>query len=248
MFLGQEVERNVLVCQEKEMRVYYQQAGGVRRGDLEFSFILDTPGNCLEALSLPAEIQQAADAIVGSCVWNECETGPQALSRGAVRQSEGENRMAVPDNLDFLFVICAFLFQIVLIVHFALRKWRFPLALRYGPLVYALGLPAAAVSVLLLLGGKEWSFWLGGFLYLAWAIFGYTVEYLLRIEWRNSRRWAIFASYILLYLATVMFYWWPLALIGKPLWAAYAALFVISTVLNATSHHPAGPPQARATG
>jgi hypothetical protein len=121
-------------------------------------------------------------------------------------------------------------------VHFALRRWRFEFALSYGWIVYALGIPLAGVSVLLLLGGKTWSMWLGGFLYLAWAIFGYVVEYVKKVEWRNSIRAGILVPYILLYLATIMFYWFPLALIAKPLWYAYAVLFVASTILNVTSH------------
>ena len=51
------------------------------------------------------------------------------------------------DNLETLFVVTAFLFQIVLIIHFALRKWRFHLVVRYGWIVYALSVPAATVSV-----------------------------------------------------------------------------------------------------
>ena len=51
------------------------------------------------------------------------------------------------DNLEILFVASALLFQIVLIIHFALRKWRFNLAMRYGWIVYGLSIPAAAVSV-----------------------------------------------------------------------------------------------------
>lgn len=143
------------------------------------------------------------------------------------------------DSLDTLYVVTALVFQVVLVIHFALRKWRFHLAMRYGPLVYALGIPAAVVSVLLLLGGKSWSLWLGGFIYLIWALFGYTVEYIKGIEWRSPIRWAIFGPYILLYLATAMFYWWPLALVSKPLWYVCAALFVASTILNATSHRKA---------
>jgi hypothetical protein len=42
--------------------------------------------------------------------------------------------------------------------------------------------------------------------------------------------------YVLLYLGTVMFYWWPLGLLSRPLWIAYAVLFVIGTGLNVTSH------------
>jgi hypothetical protein len=120
------------------------------------------------------------------------------------------------------------------IIQFALRKWRLR---SYAPwaLVYALSL-AAAVSLIPWAGGKPWTLWLGGFLYLFWAVYGYTVEYIKRIEWRSPMRWPVGGPYLLLYLATVMFYWWPLALIYKPLWYAYGGLFVISTVLNVSSH------------
>jgi hypothetical protein len=143
------------------------------------------------------------------------------------------------DNLEVLFVITAFLFQIVLIVHFGLRRWRFETAMRLGPLVYALSLPAVAASLILWAGGKSWEFWLGGLLYFAWAIYGYVVEYVRGIQWRSPLRWPVGGPYLLLYLATVMFYWWPLATIYKPLWYIYAVLFIISTVLNATSHRKA---------
>ncbi|HNT79011.1 MAG TPA: hypothetical protein PKH77_28740 [Anaerolineae bacterium] len=143
------------------------------------------------------------------------------------------------DSPETLFVTTAFLFQLVLIAYFALRRWRFAAAIRYGPSVYALSLAAFAVSLRLLLGGKSWSLWLGGFLYLVWAIFGYTVEYVKKIEWRTPIRWPIFGPYVFMYLATVMFYWFPLALVHKPLWYIYAALFVVSTFLNVTSHHGA---------
>lgn len=140
------------------------------------------------------------------------------------------------DNLEILFVVWVFLFQITLIVHFTLRKWVFDIALKYGWIVYALSIPAAAISIIFLLNGKTWSLWLGGFIYLVWAIFGYTVEYVHKIEWRSPIRRRIFAPYVTLYLATIMFYWWPLGLISRPLWYVYAVLFIISTALNITSH------------
>ena len=140
------------------------------------------------------------------------------------------------DALEVLFVASALLFQIVLVIHFALRKWSFSLVLRYGWIVYALSVPAAVVSVLLLLGGKAWSLWLGGFVYLVWAAYGYWVEYVRRVRWRNPIRWSILAPYVLLYLATVMVYWWPVGLVSRPLWYVCAVLFLISTTLNLTSH------------
>jgi hypothetical protein len=116
------------------------------------------------------------------------------------------------DSLDVVSVVTAFAFQVVLTIHFALRRWRFATAMRYGPLVYALSVPTTAISIVLLMGGKTWSLWLGGFLYLVWALFGFAVEYVRGIEWRSPIRWSILGPYVCLYLATVMFYWWPLAL------------------------------------
>jgi len=146
------------------------------------------------------------------------------------------------NNLETLFVITAFLFQIVLIIHFTLRRWRFDFAIRYGWIVYALSVPAVVVSLILMRGGMTWSLWAGGFLYLLWAVFGYVIEYVKKVQWRNPIRWSSLGPYICLYLATIMFYWWPLALIRKPLWYVYALLFVASTVLNVASHQ--GPQEA----
>lgn len=139
-------------------------------------------------------------------------------------------------DLEWVFVAASFLFQIVLIIHFALRKWRFNIAMRYGPIVYALGIPAAVASLLILLGGKPWWMWLGGFLYLIWGIYGYWIEYVRKIEWRSPIRWATLGPYLLLYFAVNMFYWFPLALIWKPLWYVCMGLFIISTILNIISH------------
>ena len=141
------------------------------------------------------------------------------------------------DNLDKLFIIWAFIFQIVLIVHFAVRKPLFEsYTAKFGWIVYALCVPAAIISTILLRGGKSWSFWLGGFLFVVFAAFGYWVDYLAQIPFRDPVRLSVLLPYVFLYLATVMFYWWPIALLSRPLWIVYAALFVIATVLNITSH------------
>lgn len=95
------------------------------------------------------------------------------------------------------------------------------------------------MSVVLIVGKQPWWMVIGGFLYLAWAIYGYVVEYRKGIERRSPIRWSIFGPYITLYLATVMFYWWPLVRIWKPLWYAAGGLFLISTALNVTSHRKA---------
>lgn len=144
--------------------------------------------------------------------------------------------MPALDDLEFLFVVFAFIYQFTLIFHFALRKWCFALAIRFGPIVYALSVLAVVISVVILLGDKPWPLWVGGFIYFIWGVFGYWIEYIKKIKWRNPIRWSIYGPYLFLYLATIMFYWWPLALIWKPLWYVYTVLFIISTILNVTSH------------
>ena len=141
------------------------------------------------------------------------------------------------DYLDIMFVLWAFFFQIVHVVHFALRKRFFEsYTMKIGWIVYALSIPAIVISIVLLLGGKTWSFWLGGFLFLIFAAYGYRVDYVKSIPWRNPLRLSIMFPYAFLYLGTVMFYWWPLGLLSRPLWVVFGVLFVIGTILNIISH------------
>ena len=141
------------------------------------------------------------------------------------------------DKLDRLFVVWAFVFQIVLIIHFALRKPFFEsYTVKFGWVVYALCIPAVVISVILMRGGKDWTIWLAGFLFLLYAAFGYWVDFVAQIPWRNPIQLSIAIPYVFLYLATVMFYWWPLWDLSRPLWFVYTILFVIATILNITSH------------
>ena len=141
------------------------------------------------------------------------------------------------DRLDTLFVIWAFTLQIVLIAHFAVRKRFFEsYTVKYGWLVYALCIPSIAVSIILLLGGKSWTYWLGGFLFTVYAAYGYWIDFIKQIPWRNPLRKDIMYPYVTLYLVTIMFYWWPLYPLSLLLWIVYAVLYVIATILNITSH------------
>jgi len=141
------------------------------------------------------------------------------------------------DKRDTLFVVWAFAVQIILIIHFALRKRFFESYTRkFGRIVYALSIPAVVISIILLLGGKSWSFWLGGFLFLIYAVYGYFIDHVKQIPWREPMDLSIIFPYVTLYLSMILFYWWPLALISRPLWFVYATLFIISTILNVISH------------
>ena len=144
---------------------------------------------------------------------------------------------SVLNKQEKLFIVWAYFLQIVLIVHFAVRKPLFEsYTEKFGWIVYALCIPAVIISIVILRGGKSWSFWLGGFLFLAFAVFGYWVDYVLKIPWRSPINRTVMFPYVFLYLSSIMFYWWPVGMLSRPLWFVYAVLFVIATVLNITSH------------
>ncbi|MCJ7717165.1 MAG: hypothetical protein MUO54_11690 [Anaerolineales bacterium] len=141
------------------------------------------------------------------------------------------------DKLDILFVIWAFFLQMVLIIHFAIRKpFIESYTKKFGWIVYALCIPAAVLSIILLLGGKTLSFWMGGFLFLIYSAYGFWIDYVKKIPWRNPLRRDIMFPYVTLYLSTIMFYWWPVGMLYRPLWYVFAVLFIIGTILNITSH------------
>jgi hypothetical protein len=141
------------------------------------------------------------------------------------------------DSYETLFIIWAFFLETVLIIHFTLRKPFFETyTVKYGWLVYALSIPGVVISLILLLQGKNWTFWLGGFLFLIYAAYGYWIDYVKGIPWRSPLRKDILFPYITLYLGAIMFYWWPQAVLYRPLWYIFGILFVISTILNLSSH------------
>jgi len=143
-------------------------------------------------------------------------------------------------RFETFFVAWAFLFQVVLIAHFALRKWAFEAyTWQYGWLVYALGIGGLALAILLMRDGQPWWLWFAGVLQFVWSAYGLWIEFVRGIEWRNPPRWPILGPYLTLYLGTIMFYWWPLWRLGRPLWYAYTVLYIIATVLNLGSHGPA---------
>lgn len=135
------------------------------------------------------------------------------------------------------FVVWAFAYLIVLIAHFAVReRWFEAYTEPYGWVVYGLSVPAAALSVWILAAGEDWTLWAAGFLCLAFGAFGFWVDYVARIDFRSPFVASVGVPYVVLYLATLMFYWWPLWDRSRLAWGAYAVLYAVAMVLNLRSH------------
>ena len=144
--------------------------------------------------------------------------------------------MAVRDRWERWFIAASLGIQVVLVIYFALTKWHVAGATPVGWLVYGLGIPAAALSVMLVKARKPWYLSAAGFLFALWAAFGVVVDIIHPVAWRSPMLPSIFMPYVLLYAASQMFYWWPLLKVHRVSWCIFAALYSLSTFLNVTSH------------
>ncbi|HVN54531.1 MAG TPA: protease inhibitor I42 family protein [Anaerolineaceae bacterium] len=66
LFLGEEIQRQVLVFEGKHMTVMYTCPGCMQRGDLVYDFDLDYLGNWNDPAALPEEVEVDADLIIAS--------------------------------------------------------------------------------------------------------------------------------------------------------------------------------------
>jgi hypothetical protein len=139
-------------------------------------------------------------------------------------------------RVEWLYVATGFGLQGSLVAYFALRTWAFDAALQVGWVIYALALPALAVSAVLVRAGRPWFLWVAGVAYGLWAAFGYAVDVAKPVDWRSQVLWPVFLPYVALYLFAQVFYWWPLGQFDRRLWLAYTVLFVVSTSVNIASH------------
>ena len=140
-------------------------------------------------------------------------------------------------DLNRIFIAWSFFYLAVLIIHFAIRKVFFEsYTQQYGWWVYLLGVPAATVALLMFKGGMTWSYSVGGLLCLAFSAFGYYIDYILAVPWRNPINPPLAIPYVTLYLGTIMFYWFPFGMINRRLWYVYGVMFALSTFLNIASH------------
>lgn len=65
-FLGQQISRDALVLNGKDMAILYQGSGEIRRGDLVFTLSFDYRGNVTDKSALTPEMETIADKIVAS--------------------------------------------------------------------------------------------------------------------------------------------------------------------------------------
>jgi hypothetical protein len=140
------------------------------------------------------------------------------------------------DGVPPLFIGFGFLEQVLLVLDFAARLWRPPLERRYGWLIYALGLPAGGLAILLAVSGAPGYQPLAFGLYAAWAGLGAWVDHVRPVAWRSPPRWRVFVPYVGLFTASQFAFWIPMWYVGLGAWLAFGALYALQTSLNLASH------------
>ncbi|KUM37287.1 hypothetical protein [Arthrobacter sp. EPSL27] len=126
--------------------------------------------------------------------------------------------------------------QALLVAYFAARRWRPPLADRFGWLAYGatgLGLP---LGLWFLAGEQSWRLFGGPLLLGCWAVFGSYLDLWRRVEWRSPPRFALLVPYVALYFWAQMFLWWPLWDLQRGAWTVFLVLFSVNTALNLSGH------------
>jgi hypothetical protein len=141
--------------------------------------------------------------------------------------------MAVMSDAVYVGVVLAL--QAILIVYFALRRWRAPFAYRIGRAIYALGVPLAAYSVVMVFAGRPWYLWVGGLVYALWGLLGNKVDVGRPLQWYEPICPMPFNGYVVLYLVYQGFFLWSSITLWKPGWAIFAVLFLLATALNLVS-------------
>ena len=136
-----------------------------------------------------------------------------------------------------VFAVLGYGYQVLLLADFSARLWRPELELRWGWVLYTLmAVGGLAVGIGFVARGAPVNLVIAPFLLALGAGFGLVVDTWLRIPWRQPPMLQVFIPYIVLYTVSLFGFLFPLWEMGWRLGLPYTVLFVVHTVLNASSH------------
>ena len=139
--------------------------------------------------------------------------------------------------LQVTFAAFGILMMTMLFGNFVARNWKPELELRYGWVIYAMGIPGLVLAGLYLLAeGMSVFFPAASLVFTAWALFGFVVDRVAKVQWRRPTVPQIFVPYVTLYVAWQVLYWIPMWSIGRVYWVVYTLLFSAATCLNLRAH------------
>ena len=145
--------------------------------------------------------------------------------------------MFEPSGLRTGYAVFAVAFQIMLVADFIARLVRPELELKWGWIVYVVGIVGGLVlTILLIARGIPTKFVIGPVLLFVWTIFGLLVDSILRIPWRSPPRLALLMPYVTLYTVTLFGFLFPLWEFGPRWGIIYTVFCVAQYALNISSH------------
>lgn len=137
-----------------------------------------------------------------------------------------------------IFVIFGFVLQVLLLLNFTARILKPELELRWGRIIYYLGLVTLVLGVIYIVKGAPWNLTPAFLIYTVWAAYGYYVDVLKKIEWRSPPKLQVFIPYVTLYIIALFSFWMPLLDINWWLFIIFGVLLEVHTFINISSHFP----------
>ena len=144
-------------------------------------------------------------------------------------------------SFESVFAVLGYGYQVLLLADFIARLWRPELELRWGWVVYTLmAVAGLAVGIGFVARGVRVKLVIAPFLLALWAGFGLVVDTWLRLPWRQAPMLLVLIPYVVLFQTSLFGFLFPLWAMGWRLGLPYTVLFVVQTVLNASSHFVGG--------
>lgn len=137
-----------------------------------------------------------------------------------------------------IFIVFGFMLQVLLLLNFTARILRPELELRWGRIIYYLGLVTLVLGAIYIVRGAPWNLTPAFLIYTAWAAYGYYVDIHRKLEWRTPPKLSVYILYVPLYIVTLFSFWMPLLDINWWLFIIHGALLITHTVINISSHLP----------
>lgn len=116
--------------------------------------------------------------------------------------------MAISDlTLDLSIFIIINLANISILIMFMLRVKKREWAEYAGGLFNILGFPTLVIAIINLANGRDWWLWTFPLLFFTFTMFSILVDDILKINFRNPKKYNILVPYLLLFYISIILMW-----------------------------------------
>lgn len=130
--------------------------------------------------------------------------------------------------LDLSIFIIINIANVSILAMFVLRVKKKEWAKYAGGVFDGLGFPTLIIAIINLANGRDWWLWAFPLLFFAFTLFSIIVDDILKIDFRNPKKYNILVPYLLLFYISIILMWgitWSIGL-------AYGAMTMITYFLQ----------------